>query len=149
MRELHINTEKVIEIDNGVEIHFAYDNELVALEKSLFCISFKDQSRKNVYFVIADDNFMKCSQATKKFLFYHECGHVVNGDLDNHPIRRFLRKRIFKMYLHMEYKADKHAVRILGKDVAINAFQELTDMKKDMLYYPEILHRYMKIKYGK
>ena len=149
MRELHVNTEKVIEIDNGIEIHFAYNNELVGLEKSLFCISFKDISRKNVYFIIADNNFMNCSQATKKFLFYHECGHVINGDLEDRPIRRFLKKHIFRLYLYMEYKADKHAVRILGKDIAINAFQEITDMRKDTLYYPEIIHRYMRIKNGK
>lgn len=152
MKTININGEKVMEFENK-EIYFAYHHDFVEMNNALFCISLKDTSRKNRYYIIADNNFMKLSNTAKKFLAFHEMGHIANGDLEEKnflkcAIMSFIR-RFFGISNKMEFKADLHAVRYVGKIAALNSMHELIALKGEQLSVLEMEERVKRIEEGK
>lgn len=151
-KEIRINGEEVMEFD-GKKIFFAYNHEFVEHNNALFCVSLKDSNHKNHYYIIADDNFRRVSNASKRFLVFHELGHIINGDLEE---KNFLKctiysliRRIFGLSNKIEYKADVHAVRYVGKISALNSMNELIDIKGYQLSKIEMEERIKRIKEGK
>lgn len=152
MKTININGEKVMEFENK-EIYFAYHHDFVEMNNALFCISLKDTGRKNRYYIIADNNFMKLSNTAKKFLVFHEMGHIANGDLEEKnflkcTIMSFIR-RFFGISNKMEFKADLHAVRYVGKIAALNSMHELIALKGEQLSVLEMEERIKRIEEGK
>lgn len=152
MKEIHIDGEEVMEFDNK-KIFFAYNHDFVEYNDALFCVSLKDSNHKNRYYIIADNNFKKLTPVAKRFLVFHELGHVVNGDLElknffKCAIYSFIRS-FFGIGNKMEYKADNYAVRNVGKISALNSMKELIDLKGDQLSKKELDERKRRIMEGK
>lgn len=152
MKEIYMNGEEVMEFDNK-KIFFAYNHDFVEYNNALFCVTLKDSNHKNRYYVIADNNFKKLSSAAKRFLVFHELGHIVNGDLEPKnfikcTIYSFIRS-FFGIGNKMEYKADNYAVRHVGKISALNSMKELIDLKGDQLSKKELDERKKRIMEGK
>ena len=151
-KEIKINGEEVMEFDNK-KIFFAYNHEFVESNGALFCLSLKDSNHKNRYYIIADNNFRKVTNTAKRFLAFHELGHIINGDLEE---KRFLKCTIYSWLRqrfgignNLEFKADNHAVRHIGKRAALDSIAELIAIKGEQLSKKEMDERIKRIEEGK
>ena len=151
-KEIRIDGEEVMEFDDK-KIFFAYNHEFVEYNNALFCISLKDSNHKNRYYIIADNNFRNVSAGTKRFLVFHELGHIINGDLEEKNFLKYIiysfTRRVFGIGNKTEYKADAHAVRHVGKTSALNSMYELLSVKGHQLSRIEMEERIKRIKEGK
>lgn len=123
------------------------------MQYSMYCMTCKDMINPYMFYIVVDKHFYKLSASAKKFLVFHEMGHIANGDLEEKnflkcTIMSFIR-RFFGISNKMEFKADLHAVRYVGKIAALNSMHELIALKGEQLSVLEMEERIKRIEEGK
>lgn len=87
------------------------------------------------YMIVVDDIFMDCSSTTKDFIIEHEVGHILlhmNNQINFiEKMRRFFVELInINLY---EFEADNYALKKVGKDSTLQAFEEILLIRKSKL----------------
>jgi len=114
---------------NGKTIILGTFEELNVQKESL-CYSgvAQDLFNKNIYYIVFDKYFTELSAASQKFLFFHEMGHIENGDFETNnfaAVNIMNIERMFGTTNEIEYKADKFAVNGTSKKIALKCFFEM------------------------
>lgn len=82
------------------------------------------------YNFVYDGNFMKLSEPTKAFIYFHELGHIQlghsNAQVENPEINKEYQRCSRKGEVHIfEYEADFFAAEKVGKWQALSALEEI------------------------
>lgn len=95
-------------------------------------------SESEGYVIIIDNYFSRLSTVAKKFVLYHELGHIINDHLRD-SIERGITDLEIVQILDLEKIADEYAYDRLGLD-AINGLIELRDMVAHLILDENVLN---------
>ena len=105
-------------------------NDYIKSTKGMYAMATRSDSGN---IILTDNLFEKLSENGKRFVLYHELGHIKNGDLSKvmteKQAENIRRKRIKKILrnqvLDLELNADAFAVKKMGKELAIKGLNEM------------------------
>ena len=87
------------------------------------------------YTIYVDKLFLNLSDNAKKFVLYHELGHVENGDLKGN-FKHLMKMGMLRSFPFpanpstiREFKADDNALKYMSKADCISAINELMDLQ--------------------
>lgn len=114
------------------------------MQYSMYCMTCKDMINPYMFYIVVDKHFYKLSASAKKFIIWHEIGHIMNNDLetDTSKVLRSNILRTFGISNKMEFNADWYAtIRAgLNKKQAVKCLLELK-LKSPLTSGLELLQR--------
>lgn len=103
LKELVINNRRIV-IGDAKSLN-------VNMQYSMYCMTCKDILNPYMFYIVVDKHFYKLSTIAKKFIIWHEVGHIMNNDLntDTSKVLRSNILRTFGVSNKMEFNADWYA----------------------------------------